>query len=89
MKLPTIKDEIMLREAEDAVFAINLDDGEMYRMNPTAQKIFTFCQEGITLDEAVDRLAAECDEPGQEEIIREDVQSTVGLLHELGFVDEG
>jgi hypothetical protein len=88
MSLPTIKDEIMLREADDGTFAINLDDGEMYQLNPTALRIFNFCKEGITIDDAVSRLAAECSEPGQEDVIREDVEQTIGLLRELGFIEE-
>lgn len=88
MSLPTIRDEIMLRETEGQTFAINLDDGEMYQLNPTALKIFDFCKEGITFDEAVARLAAECDQPGQEEAIREDVEATIKQLGELGFLEE-
>jgi len=88
MKLPAIKDEIMLRDADDAVFAINLDDGEMYRLNETARKIFTFCQEGLDEDDAVSMLAAECEEPGQEDVILKDIRATVGLLRQLGFTED-
>ncbi len=86
MKLPTIRDEIMLRDTDGEMFAINLEDGEIYQLNETAIKIFNFCQQGITPDEAVTRLAAECTVPGQEDVIREDVQETVQVFRELGFL---
>ena len=86
MKLPAVRDGIMLKESDHEVFAINLDDGEIYQLNSTAIKIFSFCQEGITLDEAVARLAAECTEPGQEEVICQDVQETVSFFRQLCFV---
>lgn len=86
MKLPPIKGEIMLRDTDGEVFAINLDDGEIYQLNDTAVRILTFCQQEITLDEAVARLATECTEPGQEDVIREDVQETVSLFRELDFL---
>jgi hypothetical protein len=88
MKLPAVKDEVMLKESDDEVFVINLDDGEIYQLNDTALKIFSFCQEGITLNEAVTRLAAGCTQPGQEHVIREDVQETVNLLWELDLLAE-
>lgn len=86
MKLPAIKDEIMLRDTDGEMFAINLEDGEIYQLNETAVKIFNFCQQEITLDEAVTCLAAECAVPGQEDVIREDVQETVQVFRELGFL---
>lgn len=86
MKLPAIRDEIMLRDTDGEMFAINLEDGEIYQLNETAVKIFGFCQHEITLDEAVTHLAAECTEPGQEDVIREDVQETVQVFRELGFL---
>jgi hypothetical protein len=89
MKLPAIKNEIMLKETDQETFAINLEDGEIYQLNPTAIKIFTFCQQEIMLDEAVARLAAECTQPGQEDVIREDVQDTVNLFRQLGLVADG
>ena len=88
MTLAAIKDEIMLRESEEETFAINLDDGEMYKLNSTALKIFTFCKEGLTTDEAVQQLAKELAEPGQEAAIREDVEATVKQFGELGFLEE-
>ncbi len=88
MKLPAIKDEIMLRESEDGTFAINLDDGEMYKLNPTALKIFSFCKDGLTLEEAVQNLGAELSEAGQDDAIREDVEGTIKVLGELGFLEE-
>jgi TPP-dependent 2-oxoacid decarboxylase len=84
--LPAIRDEIMLRDTDGEIFAINLEDGEIYQLNETAVKIFNLCQQEITLDEAVAQLAAECTVSGQEGVIREDVEETVSLFRELGFV---
>jgi hypothetical protein len=88
MKLPAVKDTIMIKQDDEAIFAINLDDGEIYQLNPTALKIFNFCAQGLLMEEAVSRLAVECIEPGQEDVIRQDVQETVDFFGELEFLTE-
>ncbi|MCL6450872.1 MAG: PqqD family protein [Acetobacteraceae bacterium] len=85
--LPRIKGSVMTRQEGEEYYALNLDTGELYRMNRSGWDILRCCQRGLTVEQAVAEIASQY-EPGQEEAILEDVRESVGRLREMGFVEE-
>lgn len=85
MKLPKIKDEIMVRKEEHDFYVIDMEKGEMYRLNRTAAEIFQACRENLSLEEIITRLSE-----GKEEelaLIKQDVLETIKKFSELRFTE--
>ncbi len=85
MKLPKIKDEIMVRREEDDFYVIDIEKGEIYRLNRTAAAIFESCRENLSLEELITRLSE-----GKEEeltLIKQDVLETIKKFRELRFTE--
>ena len=85
--LPPIKKSVMTRQEGEEYYALNLDTGELYRMNKPGWDILRCCERGLTVEQAAAEIARQY-EPGQEPSILEDVEETARHLKEMGFVEE-
>lgn len=88
MLLPRAKKSVIVQKEQADLFLVDTDGGEVFQINETAARIFSFCQGGGTLDAAVAALAEGLAASGQEEHIREDVAATVKALVEMGLCEE-
>lgn len=86
MKLPKIKNEIMVRREGDDFYVIDMEKGEMYRLNRTALEILEGCRKNLSLEEIITKLSE-----GKEEettLIKEDILETIEKFNELGFTEK-
>ena len=77
----------MVQQQQDAFFLLDTEGGEVFRVNETAARIFEFCRDGSTLDDAVRTLATGLSGNGPWDEIREDVRRTVAQFQELGLCE--
>jgi hypothetical protein len=85
MLLPRANPEILVKEEHGDFFLLDTESGEVYRVNATAARIFSYCQAGSSYAEAVRGLATLFRAEGQEQTVLEDVQDTVRQLQQLGL----
>ena len=87
MRLPRAKTSVIVQKDQADLFLVDTDGGEVFQINETAARIFSLCQGGATIDSAVAALAEGLTTPGQEELIRQDVEATARQLVELGLCE--
>ena len=87
MVLPRAVAGVMVQQQQDAFFLLDTEGGEVFRVNETAARIFEFCRDGSTLDDAVRTLATGLSGNGPWDEIREDVRRTVAQFQELGLCE--
>jgi hypothetical protein len=85
--LPRAAPGVIVQQQDDALFLLDTEGGEVFRVNETAARIFALCQSGGSLDGAVASLARGLDTPGQEDAIRGDIQRTVEQFQALGLCE--
>jgi len=85
--LPRAVTSIVVQQSGEDIFLLDTEGGEMFEVNPSAARIFTFCQRGATYDVVVKALAEEAKAQGQEDVILRDVQSAVRQFQELGLCE--
>ena len=88
MLLPRARPSVIVQEDGADFFLVDTDGGEVFQINATAARIFTFCQRGGTVGSAVAALAEGLSAAGQEALIREDVEATARRLVELGLCED-
>ena len=89
MILPKARPFVILQRDLADCFLVDTEGGEVFQINATAAKIFEACASGTELDELVASLAKGLSVPGQEAVIREDVEETVKQLQRLGLCETG
>jgi hypothetical protein len=66
-----IHSNISWKLLEDAVVAVNLDDGNYYTFNPTSGMIWQYVDDGKSPEEIIDLMSERFAETGREEIERD------------------
>ena len=84
MNLPNVVSGVVIRQEADPPYVINMITGKIYTFNETALIMLRACQEGITEEELVGRLAESEDE---KLFVEEDVKKTLKLFSELKLVE--
>lgn len=85
MKIPRIKNEILVRREEDDFYVINTENGETFKLNRTATEILENCKEKFSLEEIIVKLSKE--NKKERDLIKEDVLKTIKKFIELGFTE--
>jgi len=85
MKIPRIKNEILVRREEDDFYVINTENGETYKLNRTATEILENCKEKLSLEEIIAKLSKGDKE--EQDLIKEDILKTIKKFIELGFTE--
>lgn len=78
---------MIVQKDQSDLFLVDTDGGEVFQINETAARIFTLCQSGKTVADAVAALAEGLSVSGQEEHIRQDVETTARQLVALGLCE--
>ncbi len=86
MKIPGIKNEILVRREEDDFYVINAENGETYKLNRTATEILENCKEKLSLEEIIVKLSKRNKE--ERDLIKEDILKTIKKFIELGFTED-
>jgi len=86
-KLPRVNSGVTVQQSGKDYFLVDTESGEVFEVNETAARIFSFCQSGSTVDGAVASLAQALSAKGQEAEILEDVHATVRQFQELGLCE--
>jgi len=86
MKLPQVPGRVMLREDGGEWYAMNLETGNLFKLNRSAFDILSFCQRGLTVDEAVAEMSAH-HQSGLDKI-RPDIIKTIARFKEYGLLVE-
>src|SRR5687768_15962825 len=81
--LPRPAPGVIVQQQEEAWFLLDTEGGEVFNINATAPSIFTLCQCRLTLDAAVQSLAARFNVSGQAADVHADVLATVRTFQEL------
>ncbi|MFM7201004.1 MAG: PqqD family protein [Myxococcota bacterium] len=85
MLTPRVLDTVMLQEEGGESFALDLESGEVFSLNPTAAQILRMCQLGRSLPDITAQLLSETLEPADPELVKEDVEETVQTFISLGL----
>ncbi len=85
MKIPRIKNEILVRREEDDFYVINTENGETYKLNRTATEMLENCKEKLSLEEIILKLSKGNKE--ERDLIKEDILKTIKKFIELGFTE--
>lgn len=85
MKIPRIKNEILVRREEDDFYVINTENGETYKLNRTAAEMLENCKEKLSLEEIIVKLSKGNKE--ERDLIKEDILKTIKEFIELGFTE--
>lgn len=87
MQLPRARSSVIVQEDSEDFFLVDTEGGEVFQINATAARIFSLCQRGASLDDAIAALAEGLSIDGQEALIREDVEETAKTLVALGLCE--
>jgi len=80
----TVPEHVVYRDFADQTVILNLDSGMYHGLNATAAKMLETLEQRASVDEAVESLAAEFDQP--RDVIERDVLALCQTLGERGLI---
>jgi Coenzyme PQQ synthesis protein D (PqqD) len=79
-----VPEHVVYRDFADETVILNLESGRYHGLNPTAARMIEVLDSGVTVTDAIDKLAAEFGQPRQ--VIERDVLGLCRALGERGLI---
>lgn len=82
--MPTLRDRFRSVDTTDGGIVLDVDNGRMFRLNPTGMRMLALLQQEVPTERVAERISREC---GVDvEIVRADLRDFSELLAERGLL---